>query len=71
MARRRRNEPDKRLDWRDPDMPVLRAMDTGMEAMTPEDESKYSQMVMRKSIEPDWRNDPTYKLGRGQRRRKR
>lgn len=66
---RRRNEPDKRLDWRDPQMPVLRAVTTGMEEMSPEDESAYSADVMRRSIEPIWKNDPTYKLGRGQRRR--
>lgn len=71
MARRRNKEPDRRLDWRDPDMPVLRAMTTGMEEMTPEDESEYSRNVMLLSLEPHWRNDPTYNLGRGQRRRKR
>lgn len=46
MTRRRQREPDKRLDWRDPNMPVLRAMDTGMEALSPEDESAYSRDVM-------------------------
>lgn len=51
-------------------MPVLRAMDTGMEEMTPEDESEYSRDVMRRSLEPTYRNDPTYNLGRGQRRRR-
>lgn len=71
MMRRHRKEPDKRLDWRDPDMPVLRAMTTGMEEMTPEDESRYSADVMVRSMEPTWRKDPTYNLGRGQRRRKR
>lgn len=70
MRKRRRKEPDKRLDWRNPDMPVLRAMDTGMEEMTPEDESEYSRDVMRRSLEPTYRNDPTYNLGRGQRRRR-
>lgn len=67
--RRRQREPDKRLDWRDPLMPVLRAMDTGMEALSPEDESAYSQMVMRESLEPGWRNDPTYDLAKRRRRR--
>lgn len=67
--RRRQREPDKRLDWRDPNMPVLRAMDTGMEALSPEDESAYSQDVMARSIEPTWRNDPTYNLAKRRRRR--
>lgn len=69
--RRRRNEPDKRLNWRDPDMPVLRAMTTGMEELSPESETAYSKDVMQRSIEPIWQHDPTYNLGRGQRRRKR
>lgn len=67
MTRRRRTrEPDKRLDWRDPNMPVLRAMDTGMEALSPEDESAYSADVMARSLEPTWRNDPTYNLAKRQ-----
>jgi hypothetical protein len=67
--RRRTSKPDKRLDWRDPDMPVLRAMDTGMEALSPEEESAYSADVMVRSIEPTWRNDPTYNLAKRRRRR--
>lgn len=70
MVRRRSKAPDRRLDWRDPDMPVLRAMTTGMEEMAPDDESAYSADVMQRSLEPNWRNDPTYNLGRGQRRRR-
>ena len=58
--RRHRKEPEKRLDWRDPDMPVLRAMTTGMEALSPKSESEYSQDVMQRSIEPEWRKDPAY-----------
>lgn len=60
MRRRRDRRPDNRLDWRDKNMPVLRAMDTGMEELTPESESEYSQDVMNRSLEPTWRNDPSY-----------
>lgn len=76
MRRRRRKEPDTRLDWRDPDMPVLRVFErpwgeVALDPEPPEKEQAFRREMMMFSQAPNWRNDPTYNLGRGQRRRRR
>ncbi len=83
MARRRRNEPDKRLDWRDPDMWVVRKVYTES-PMSPEPtvttEYVYPGEVEEQAAEnmrnttnpltPNWKKDPTYDLAKGKRRRR-
>lgn len=80
MSRRRRTrEPDKRLDWRDKDMPVLRMMEFGwgerrLEAVSPEEESEHCTSMVQNNnpLAPNWRDDETYNLARpGARRRRR
>lgn len=82
MRRRRRNEPDNRLDWRDPDMWVLRKVYItdrfGIEKV--QDEYVYHEEVqaqaqdnmreLRNPHTPDWRKDPTYDLAKGKRTRR-
>lgn len=75
MPRRRRQEPDNRLDWRDPRMPVLRrpwvevlgTFERREQMMTPEQSSELATESFRESDGPDWRNDPTYNLRRRRR----
>lgn len=65
--KRKRLLPDKRLDWRDPNMPVL---DDGI-AKTPE---KFAWERTRSFVAadgvigrrhfPDWKNDPSYFWGK-------
>ena len=64
---RRKLPPDKRLDWRDTDMPVLRpAMAEGDTEykpyeFRPEWIQKYHQHAMTAPrVEPTWKNDPSY-----------
>jgi hypothetical protein len=55
-----RPKPDTRLDWRDPDMPVI-----GRKSGNHIDHRKQtlvSQMSLAMSLEPHWRIDPTYNL---------
>lgn len=77
--RRRRREVDKRLDWRDPDMPVLTLVKYThrflppkriMEQVTPERMSQFSRQTLEAftPLAPNWRNDPTYNLAKRQRR---
>jgi hypothetical protein len=56
--------PDTRLDWRDPDMPVLG------KSGKPIDHRKMTVVAnMRlQSNDPSWRDDPTYNLPRRKRR---
>lgn len=80
--KRRCNEPDNRLDWRDPNMPVLRVVEYTnpmggkpqivLEEFTPEDERKYAESVMAREnpTAPNWKDDPTYSLGKPKRRRR-
>lgn len=80
MRRRRANqEPDTRLDWRDPDMPVLRVVEYSRgfqtwietEEFSPEEESQNSQktMVTTTPMAPHWTQDPTYRLTNRRKRR--
>jgi hypothetical protein len=54
-------KPDRRLDWRDPDMPVLGKSGNLIDHRKMELKAK---MAMTSAAEPDWRNDPTYNLRR-------
>lgn len=79
IRRRRTREPDKRLDWRDPNMPVLRLMEScfgeiKLTPIPPHEESEHcTSMVSNKNpLAPTWRDDPTYNLRRpGARKRRR
>jgi hypothetical protein len=58
-----------RLDWRDPNMPVmLNCTDpltgTYLKEFTSERAQYVSQIRMQMSHAPDWRNDPTYNMRR-------
>lgn len=59
--RRKPPPPDTRLDWRDPDMPVLGASG---KAYPPEKMQAVRQMKLAYSEEPIWKKDPTYDLRR-------
>lgn len=57
----RRQPPDDRLDWRDPEMPVLG------KSGKPIDHRKMTakaKMAMQSATEPTYRQDPTYNLKR-------
>lgn len=58
--------PDTRLDWRDPEMPVLRDYKMGNgEHRTIVDhdyEHRYREHMMEAAPHPDYHNDPTYHL---------
>lgn len=56
--KRRRHEPDNRLDWRDPNMPVL--TEAG-EERPPVWRQRQSQQAFSDPV-PKWRNDPTYNM---------
>lgn len=75
--RRRRNEPDKRLDWRDPNMPVLRPWEfpdgsKGLAEIPPQEESRHChhQVNNGNPLAPEWFNDETYNLARRKRKRR-
>lgn len=69
--KRKRQPPDMRLNWRDPDMPVIRP------AMAPDDKEykpyefkpdwiqKYHEHAMTAPrVEPTWDKDPSYNWGK-------
>lgn len=58
----KRPPPDTRLDWRDPNMPVLGK--SGREIDHRKMELK-AQIAMASADEPNWRNDPTYDMKKG------
>ena len=64
----KRPKPDHRPNWRDPSMPVLRdyRMSDGTTRTTidPDYERRYREMLMETSVQPNWKNDPTYDLKR-------
>lgn len=82
MGRRRDRKPDTRLDWRDPEMPVIRdyevqdeglgiVVERGTEVVT---DLKLVQRLSRNNMadsqEPNWREDPSYRWARpGSRKR--
>lgn len=58
----------KSLDWRDPNMPVIRnyrfANGTIRELVDPDYERRYREHIMASAAQPDYRSDPTYNLRR-------
>lgn len=59
-------KPDRRLDWRDPNMPVI---DDGVMRTAEEFQHMRERSLIRSSIGPtsnklmpEWKNDPTYNL---------
>lgn len=72
MPRRRcKREIDKRLDWRDPLMPVVRTrvgindfgaeVLLGLELVRPEEIQAASRVNLKLSSEPSWRHDMSYR----------
>lgn len=68
--KRARNQPDKRLDWRDPNMPVLMRVsyDKGQTFQLCEIEpvavQKYYEQKIIVNSSPSWRYDETYDMKR-------
>lgn len=64
----RKPKSDTRLDWRDPDMPVLRygkfGNFTGTKEVAPKDIQRYYVAKLQQigHLMPDWKDDPTYNL---------
>ena len=78
MRRRRAiTYDDRRLNWRDPNMPVLREMKFGcgeqrLVEVPPEEEQDHCAGVVDKKPVPSWFEDETYNLARsGAKRRRR
>ena len=71
--RRRKLPPDTRLDWRDPDMPLLCRHQGEVIKLSPEEaqsDASYSMMGYDWNPEGDrlnWRNDPLYHAARKRR----
>lgn len=67
MARKVKLPPDTRLDWRDPDMPVLRTVlinhvRVPNQPIPPNKIQAFYNLKINKFDypEPEWRNDPSY-----------
>lgn len=62
----KRSPPDKRLNWRDPDMPVVRnypMRDGSFKTIVePAFEQGFRQIMMERNAHEDWRDDPTYNM---------
>ena len=64
----KRPKTDVRLDWRDPNMPVLRygkfGNFVGTKEVAPQDIQRYyaAKLAQIGSQMPDWKDDPTYDL---------
>ena len=76
MSRRAKLPPDKRLNWRDPNMPVLREMEFGwnekrLVEVPPQEEQEYCASVIDRKLSPSWKDDPSYKWARPGARRRR
>jgi hypothetical protein len=74
--RRRDRTPDKRLNWRDPNMPVLRYMEFGwgekrLVEVPPHEEQEYCASAIDLKAEPNWKKDPSYAWARPDARRRR
>lgn len=65
---RRRNIPDLRLSWRDPQMPVLRDYTMGdgkkKEVVDQDYERRYREHLMETTKYLHYKDDPTYNLRR-------
>lgn len=65
--RRQVSDEEKRLDWRDPNMPILRRWENGwgnitIRAIEPIEEQEFRQdeMAQRDPLRPTWDRDPSY-----------
>lgn len=62
---KRRPPPDTRLNWRDPNMPVIRdyTMADGSKKIVvdPDYEHRYREFQMHRPGD-DWKSDPTYNV---------
>lgn len=77
----RKPKPDKRLDWRNPNMRLVReyvitddfgfVKERGTELVKPEIVKAEARVSLKLSDEPSWRFDPSYHWGRNRRRRAR
>jgi hypothetical protein len=56
---KRKQGPDTRPHWSDPDLPVY---GKSGKAYPPETMQKKAQVTMRSSTEPRWDKDPTYHM---------
>ena len=63
---------DKRLDWRDPNMKVIRTGTVngvfGVHEIEPKWITPYHARNLMQTIEPNWYDDPTYNLRKGKRK---
>lgn len=68
MRRTRTPPADHRLSWRNPAMPVIRKYKMGdgtlREAVDPDYEQRYREMLMQTTAQPDWKHDPTYHMNK-------
>jgi hypothetical protein len=76
MAKRRDRRPDRRLDWRDPAMPVLREMEFGwgdkwLVEVPPNEEQQFCASVVDRKPAPSWKDDPSYQWARPGARKRR
>lgn len=59
---------DHKLDWHDPQMPVIRDYRMGdgsrRTIIDPDYEHRYREHLMQTSAHPSWKQDPTYNLKR-------
>ena len=74
--RRRDRTPDKRLDWRDPMMPVLREMEFNfgerrLVEVPPQEEQEHCANAIEVKQSESWRDDPSYQWARPDARRRR
>lgn len=61
--KRQRLQPDTRLDWRDPDMPLLRRqVDGRYGAIEPHKIQEYYAKKIETCYYIEWKDDPTYNL---------
>ena len=64
----KRSRPDRRLSWRDPNMPVLRDYRMGdgtiRTTIDPDYERRYREMLIQTTAHPNWKSDPTYHLSK-------
>lgn len=64
----KRKRPDTRLDWRDPQMPVLRDYRMGngerKTVVDPDYEQRYRAMLMQSNNAIPYTRDPTYDMKR-------
>jgi len=75
MRRRKRLSPNPNaLDWRDPQMPLVRdytfRSGAKLTEVTPEFEQEWRQICMERNAAPEWRDDPLYNARRPSRVRK-